>query len=172
MSDEAHWLTDPVVWYAASVAIFVAGAVVKGRKPILGWLDSEIAKVREELAEAKKLREEAAATLEDYRRRQQAAMQEAGDIIARAKEQAERLREEAQNELKATLARYENKAAARIRMAEAEAMDEVRAVVIEQALATARKTLAAKVDSAVAKRLVDQAIEEIPRLSVSGGKSA
>ncbi len=168
MSGDGSILTNTNLWYSVSAVIFLAGAVHYGRKPILGWLDGEIAKVRSELAEAKKLRDEAQATLEAFRNRQQEAIKDAETIVENAKKEAERLRNQAENELKATLARYENKAAARIRMAEAEALNEVRAVVVDQAVKTARKVLADKIDAATAYRLADQAISEIPRLMPDG----
>lgn len=165
MHEQASLLADSYFWYTLSVVIFFAGAYHYGRKPILAWLDAEIAKVRLELEEARKLRDEAAAVLEDYRARQRAALQEAADIVSSAKKEAERLREEAKADLKATLVRYENKAESRIRMAEAEAIAEVRAVVIEQALETARRALATKADDTVKEQAVKTAIAEVSRLT-------
>ena len=70
MSEQASLLSDPIVWYTASLVLFFVVIFHFARKPIVGGLDAEIAKVRAELEEAKKLRAEAAATLVDYRARQ------------------------------------------------------------------------------------------------------
>ena len=75
------------------------------------------------------------------------------------------MRANAEAELKAALDQHENKAADRIRMAEEEAVAEVRAAVIDEAVAAARKVLAAHLDAAAAKHLADLAIAEVPRLA-------
>lgn len=165
MHEEASLFANPILWYSIAVIVFVVAMVWKAGKPIVGLLDAEIAKVRTELQEARRLRDEAAATLADYRRRQQEALKEAETIIARAKEEAHKLREEAQTDLEAMLARYESKAEDRIRSAEADALAEVRDVVIEQAVAVAQKALASKVDPSLAEKLVSQAIAEMPKLA-------
>ena len=172
MTEETSLLSNYHFWYAVDVVLFLILAWYLGRKPMLGMIDAEIAKVRAELEEAKKLRAEAAATLMDYRARQQAALAEADKIIHHAKEEAARLRGNAEAELKAALERYENKAAERIRMAEAEAVDEVRTAVIEEAVTAARKALAAHLDAPAAKRLADQAIAEVSKLKSTKNKVA
>jgi F-type H+-transporting ATPase subunit b len=170
MTEEHSLLGSYHFWYALDAVLFVALAWYLGRKPIVNMLDAEIAKVRAELEEARQLRAEAAATLEDYRSRQKAAMEEASQIIARAKVEAARLRTTAEEELKATLEKHEQKAAERIRLAEEEAVAEVRMTVIEQAVAKTRDMLAKRVDGAMAERLADQAIASFPKLMAGSGK--
>ncbi|MDD5586936.1 MAG: F0F1 ATP synthase subunit B [Alphaproteobacteria bacterium] len=171
MTEEHSLLGSYHFWYALDAVLFVALAWYLGRKPIVGMIDAEIAKVRSELEEARQLRAEAAAALEDYRGRQKAAMEEASQIIARAKVEAARLRTSAEEELKASLERHEQKAAERIRLAEEEAVAEVRTAIIEQAVAKTRDALARRVDAAVAGRLADQAIASLPKLMAAGGKN-
>ncbi len=47
---------DPAFWVAVAFAIFVAGAVWKGRAPIAGMLDARIEAIRAEIDEARRLR--------------------------------------------------------------------------------------------------------------------
>jgi F-type H+-transporting ATPase subunit b len=170
MSEGTSLLGDYHFWYMVDAALFAGLAWHFGRKPIVGMIDAEIAKVRAELEEARKLRAEAAATLEEYRGRQKAAMEEASQIIARAKVEAARLRASAEEELKAALERHEQKAAERIRLAEEEAVAEVRMAIIEQSVAKTRDALSKRVDPAAAKRLADQAIADLPGLMAGSGK--
>ena len=51
-------------------------------------LDDRADKIRQELEEAQRLREDAQATLASYQRRQRDALKEAEDIIAHAREEA------------------------------------------------------------------------------------
>jgi F0F1-type ATP synthase membrane subunit b/b' len=47
---------SPTLLYTIALIIFLGLAVRFGKKPILGWLDGEILKIRAELDQAKKLR--------------------------------------------------------------------------------------------------------------------
>ncbi|NTU77625.1 MAG: F0F1 ATP synthase subunit B [Alphaproteobacteria bacterium] len=165
MHEEANLFSDPYTWYILALIIFFGVIYRYVRKPILGWLDGEIAKVKDELNQAKKLRADAAALLADYQSKQKEALSEAEDIISSAREEAVRLRAEAEANLQRALERHEQQAVERIHLAEAEALAEVRAAVIDQAMAAARAELAKKLDPALAGRLVDQAVAEVPRLA-------
>ena len=169
---EAGMLSDPIVWYTLALLIFFVVAYFKIRQPVLSWLDSEIAKVRGELDQAKKLRAEAEISLSDYRAKQKEALQEAEAIIVHAKEEAAQLRVSAEADLKTTLQRREQQALERIRLAEVEALAEVRQAVVEQAVAEARKIMSAQADAATAEKWADQAIAEIASLTGKNAKAA
>jgi len=161
---EESFLNDTAFWYSVAAFIFFAFAIIKGRAPLLGWLDSEIARVRAELDEAKRLHAEAEATLLDYRNRQKDAAKEAEAIISEAKEDAARLREEAKAELAASLDRHEHLFLDRIKLAHEEAIDEVRAFVIEEAMAEARGKLGKLGATAEADTFLDRIIADLPKL--------
>ncbi len=163
---------DPMFWYAVSLVIFLCLAFRFGRKPILKWLDGEIAKVNNELEQARKLRSEAEATLLDYKAKQKAALADAETIMIHAKDEATRLRVQAEVDLKNALARREQQAIERIRRAETEALAEVRSVAVDLAIKMARQALSEQMDNATATRLVDQAIAELPKLAAAKTKTA
>jgi len=162
---ETSFLNDTLFWYAVAVVIFLAFAIAKLRGPILGWLDGEIAKVLAELSEAKRLHAEAQATLDDYRNRQKDAAREAELIVSEAKQDAARLQVEAEADLKAALDRHEQLFLDRLKLAHEEAIDEVRAYVIEEALVEARGKIARIADSPEASTLMDHIIAELPKLA-------
>ena len=143
-------MQDPMFFYAVAFVIFLALAFRFGRKPLLGWLDGEIHKIREELNQAMKLRAEAEAMLAEYKAKQAAALAEAETILRSAKESADRLKAEAETDLKNALARGEQQALDRIRLAEAEALEAVRTATIDLAMQMAAKTLAGQMDDATA----------------------
>ncbi len=153
---------DPMFWYAVAFVIFCGIAFRYGRKPIIDAIDGEIVKIREELARSQALRVEAEATLATYKKKQTEALAEADAIIKHAREEAARLKTQAEADLKAALARHEQQAAERIRLAETEALEAVRAAAVESAMASARKTLA---EQGAGAKLIDQAIAELPRLA-------
>ncbi len=172
MTHETGFLSDPIVWYALALVLFLGIAWWKIRGPMLGWLDGEIAKVAGELEQAKKLRAEADAVLADYTERQRVALEEADAIVAHAQEEAARLRATAEQDLKAALERCEQRAMQRIRIAEAEALAAVRRAVVDQAVAGAVAALTAKLDDAASAKLMDQAIAEVPHLMPAAAKTA
>ncbi len=162
---ETSILNDTTFWYAVAVVLFVILGFLKIRGPILGMLDGEIAKVRSELDAAKKLHAEAEATLADYKNRQQEAAKEAEQIVADARLDASRLRAQAEVELKDTLARHEQLFLARVKLAQEEAIDEVRAFVIDEVMIEARGKLKKMADQPEATALVDRIIADLPKLT-------
>lgn len=153
---------DPAFWVAVAFAIFVAGAVWKGRAPIAGMLDARIEAIRAEIDEARRLREEAQASLAAYQRKLRDAMGEAEQIVDRARDAADRSAQRAAEALEATLARRQAQALENIAQAEAAAVKQVRDTTIDVALAATREVLRAHLRGAHADALIDAAIKELP----------
>ena len=162
---ETSILNSTVFWYCIAVFIFAFFAVRGGKKPLLAWLDSEIARVRTDLDEAKRLRAEAQATLAEYVEKQKQATHEAENIIQQARADAAKLREQGQADLRATLERNEQLFINRIKLVHEEAIAEVRAYVIDEALNEARGKLNKIGATADATMLIDQIIDDLPKLS-------
>ena len=172
MTEPHGLLADSYTWTIVSLLAFLALAFRFGKKPVQGWLDTEIEKIRSQLEQAKRLRSEAEATLADYRVKQQVAMAEAEAIVAHAKEEAAQLRQAAEAELQASLARHEQQALDRIRQSERDAMAVVRQAVIHEAMVLARQSLADNLDTVTAQRLIDQAIADVAQLQTTKAKAA
>ncbi|MDD3029759.1 MAG: hypothetical protein PHS57_05725, partial [Alphaproteobacteria bacterium] len=86
------FLSNPVNTYAVAFALFVALSYFFIRKPLLRWIDSEIAKISTELNTARELREEAEAALAECKVKQEQAERESKMILKMAQEQAEAMR--------------------------------------------------------------------------------
>jgi F-type H+-transporting ATPase subunit b len=151
---------DPMFWYTVAFVCFWALAFRYARKPFLGWLDGQIAGIREQLEAARRLRAEAEATLAEYKQKHAAAMAES--IVRHAREEAARLKLRAEADLKAALTRHEQQAMERIRLAETEAVRAVRQAAITAAMMIAREKLA---KGAADIRLIDRAIADMPHLA-------
>jgi len=162
-----NFLQDPMVVYAISFFIVVALAFRYGRKALLSWLDGEIAKIRTELDTARALRAEAEVALADCKRKQTNAEAEAQQIVSAAKQRVEAMRKKAEEDLAASLTRREFLAEERIRMAQVEAIAEVRATAVNMAVDLARKNLTENLSKDVAVKLVDQAIADMPKLGAA-----
>jgi len=152
----------PEFWVAIAFFIFIGAIAKPVWKMLTTSLDDRAAKIRDEIDEAAKLREEAQTLLAEYQRRQRSVKQEAEDIAAAAKEEAERHREEAAEALEANLVRREQMAVERIAQAESAALAEVRNMAADLAIDATRKLIADQLDEAKAAELVDAAVAELP----------
>lgn len=155
-------LSDSTFWVAVSFVLFMALIVWKALGPAMRSLDSRAARIREELDEAQRLREDAQHLLAEYKRKQRDAEQEAEDMLAHAREEADRLRRHGEEQLEASLARREQQAKDRIEQAEQQAVAQIRALAAELAIAATRDLLIKSVDKKTADALVDDAVKAIP----------
>lgn len=156
-------MMTPEFWVAIAFVIFVVLAFKKASQAITGMLDQRAERIRQELDEAQRLREDAQSTLAGYQRRQRDALKEAEAIIAHAREEAERIRTQSTRDLEAALKRRESQAMDRIAQAEAQALAEVRNLTVDIAIAASRRLLAENIAAAQADTLIDQSIAELPK---------
>lgn len=158
-----EFLHDPETWIAVS---FIAFLAVAGRaivRIVNKGLDERGAKIRRDLDEAKRLRSEAEALLAEYKKKQQDAQREAGEIITHARNEAEVFRKEAAANLTAALGRRERMALDKITQAEAQAVAEVKSQAVDLAVAAARRILEQQMAGPSAGGLIDQSIAELDR---------
>ncbi|MDH3230255.1 MAG: F0F1 ATP synthase subunit B [Alphaproteobacteria bacterium] len=146
-------------WAGVAFVVFVVLAYKPGKRILTGALDERIAKIREEIEEAQRLREEAQSTLASYQRRQREALQEAETIIEHAREEAERARAHAETELEASITRREQQAAEKIAQAEAAALDDIRNRAVELAIGATAKLLEEKLAGKAGEKSVSDAIK-------------
>jgi F-type H+-transporting ATPase subunit b len=156
-------LHEAEFWVLVAAIVFVA---LVGRKVfgvLAGGLDARAARIRGELDEARRLREEAEKLVAEYRAKQQQAAAEAEAIVAHAKAEAERIVAQSADDLELALERRQRTAEERIAQAEAKALDEVRAVAIDVAIAAAREVITAQIDERRGGALIDEAIVTLPQ---------
>lgn len=150
-------------WVLVAFVLFVGFMVWKARKALVGGLDQRAARIKAEIDEAQRLREEAQALLADYQKKQREALGEAQAMLKQAEEEGKRARAKAEIDLAAALKRRERQALDRIAQAEAQALAEVRNLAADLAVAATRRILIETLDPAKAQALVGDAIAELPR---------
>lgn len=153
---------DPEFWVAVALIILVAIVTRPVTRAVTAMLDARTQRISHALDEAARLRDEAQRLLADYERRQRDAAGEVEAMVAHARAEAERLTKEGAERLAALLKRREQLALDRIAQAEAEAMQQVRNVSVDIAIAAARRLIAERIDEAARVRLVERAIAELP----------
>ena len=149
-------------WVAVSFVILMAVFAYFGiHRTVLKALDTRRDRIRSELDDARKLRDEAAALLADYKARHAAAEREAQDIIASAREEAERIAAEAKVKMEDFVARRTKTAEGKIALAEAQALADVRAAAADAAVTAATTILAQSVKGELADDLLAKGITEV-----------
>jgi len=152
--DNSFWATVGLVLFLALITYFGVPRVIGN------MLDKRIKQIADELAAAKKLREDAAALLVEYEQKRVAAESEAEGIIAAAKEEADRLTAQAQASLADLVARRTKAVEDKIAQAEAQAIAEVRARSADVAIEAARLVLVDEM-SKKGGTVVDKAIADV-----------
>jgi len=149
-------------WVAVAFAIFVGILIYVGvPKMLVGALDDRAKRVRAELDEARRLKEEAQKLLAVYQGKQRQAETEAAGIIEGAKAEAERIAAESKVKMEEFVARRTKVAEAKIAQAEAQAVADVRAAAAEAAVAAAERILTESVKGKVADDLIVRGISDV-----------
>jgi F-type H+-transporting ATPase subunit b len=157
-----HIFAEAETWVAIAFVILMGVFGYFGvHRTVLRSLDNRRDRIKAELDEARKLKEEAAALLADYKARRQTAEREAEAIIASAKADAERIAAEAKAKLEDFVARRTKTAESKIALAEAQALADVRAAAAEAAVSAASTILTQSVKGKVADDLLSKGIQEV-----------
>jgi len=149
-------------WVALAFAFFLGLLIYLGaHRKVTDSLDQRRARIKSELDEARRLKEEAQALLAEFERKGREAEGEAAAIIASAKAEAERLAAEAKARMEDFVARRTKMAEGKIAQAEAQALADVRSAAADAAVAAAEKILASSAKGKVAEDLLARGIEDI-----------
>lgn len=154
--------TDFVVLLA--FLLFV-GVMLYFRVPkIIGdLLDKRAEGIRNDLAEARRLREEAQEIYASYERRQREVKTQADDIVANAKREATLEAEKAKKALALSIERRLQAAEDQIASAEGDAVRAVRDRAIQTAIGAATEILGKQANAAGRSAGIDEAIEDVAR---------
>jgi F-type H+-transporting ATPase subunit b len=153
---------DAEFWVAVAFVVFLGGLIYLGvHEMALKYIDQRRDKIKAELDEARRLKEEAQALLAQYQRKQREAEQEAAAILAGATAEAGRMLAEAKAKMEEFVARRGKMAESKIAQAEAQALADVRAAAAEAAVGAAERILTQTVKGEVADRLVVKGIDDV-----------
>jgi F-type H+-transporting ATPase subunit b len=153
---------DAEFWVAASFFIFIGILLYVGvHKKIAEALDHRRDRIKAELDEARRLREEAQALLAHYRQKQKEAEGEAAAILTSAKADAERMTLEAEAKMSEFVARRTKMAEAKIAQAESQALADVRAAAADAAVTAAERILKDTTKGNLADDLLARGIEDV-----------
>ena len=154
--------SEPEFWVAVAFVILMGVFAYLGvHRMVLKALDHRAERIKSELDDARRLKEEAAKLLAEYKARHASAEREAQEIITNAKAEAERIASEAKAKMEDFVARRTKTAESKIALAEAQALAEVRAAAAEAAVTAASTILSQTVKGPVADDLLGKGIDEV-----------
>lgn len=153
---------DATFWALIGLVIFL-GIVAYMKVPamIAKSLDERAGRIRGELDEARRLREEAQQLLAEYQRKRKDAEKEAGELIAAAEHEAEGLVADARQKTEDFVQRRAAMAEQKIALAEVEAINEVRQSAIDIAVAAAETLIAEKADAKAVGTMFKASVAEL-----------
>ena len=149
-------------WVAVAFLIFWGVMFYYGVPgKLLGSLDRRGKRIADELAEAKRLRQEAEALLKEFEQKRAAAEREAAEIVSLARDEAERLAREAQEKIAEFVKRRTATAEAKIAQAEAQASAEVRAAAVDAAIKASERVLRDEIKAPAATSLLSASLSDV-----------
>ncbi len=153
---------EPVFWVMIAFFGFIA-LLIYYKVPglITRSLDARADAIRNELDEARRLRDEAQSLLADYQRKSREAENETKAILDQAKRESEALASETRRNLTESVERRTKLAEEKIARAEAQAVSEVRASAVENAIAAAEKILKARATGQTASTIIESSIRDL-----------
>jgi F-type H+-transporting ATPase subunit b len=155
-------LTDAHFWVGVALVVFVGVLVMAGVPRLAAKaIDARGLKVQSQLDEANRLREEAQGLLAHIKTQREQSEKLAAEIMANAREEAQRLQVDAQAKLAEQIERRGQLAERRIAMAESQAAAEVKAAAAELASSMAERVLTQRLAGAKTDPLVDKAISQL-----------
>ena len=158
----AFGLTAPMFIGLAMLVVFAILAWKKVPAAIGKALDSKIALIRDQLAEAEALRKEAEALKAEYEKKAKSAEKEAAAVIERAHGEAGEIVAKAKTDAEALIARRGRMAEDKIAAEERTAVKQLRATAADAAARAAARLIAERDDPGADERLVNQTIAELP----------
>ena len=155
-------MIEAEAWVAVAFVLFLGILVYVGaHRRVIDGIDQRQARIKAELEEARRLREEAQALLVEYQRKRHEADREAEAIIATANAEAERLAAEGKARLEDFVARRTKMAETKIAQAEAQALADVRSSAADAAVAAAEKILSTTAKGKIGDDLLARGIADL-----------
>ena len=155
------FLTAPMAISLAMICVIALLIWKKVPAAIAGALDSKIALIRDQLAEAEPLRKEAEALRAEYEAKSASADKDREALLERARRDADEIVAKAKTDAATLIDRRTRMAEEKIAAEERSAIEQLRATAADAAAKAAARLIAERHDAGTDAKLVDQAIKDI-----------
>ena len=147
-----------------TLAIFVIVVIVLGKfawGPVLGLLQQREEFIHRALADAKRDRDAAEASLKEYAAKLQSAHAEAAALVEDARRDGERLREEIRQRAKGEADKMVTNAQRQIELETGRALEQIRREAVDLSVMIASKIIQRNLTKEDNERLIDEALEQV-----------
>ena len=149
------------IWTIVTFLVLMALLAKFAWKPLLAALEERQASIRAALDEAQKARADVERVRVEAERLVNEARVEAGQVLARTREDAARLRDELKSQAQADAARLVSNAERQIQLDTNRALEQIRREAIDLSVAIASKLLQRNVSKEDNARLIDESVKQI-----------
>jgi len=155
------FLTAPMAISLAMICVIALLIWKKVPAAVAGALDSKIALIRDQLAEAESLRKEAEALKAEYEAKSASADKDREALLERARRDADEIVAKAKADAETLIGRRTRMAEEKIAAEERSALKQLRATAADAAAKAAARLIAERHDAGTDAKLVDHAIKDI-----------
>lgn len=159
----AAFMQDPKFWVSLSFFIFFALFGKTLWRALIQALDQRVHRIQVELGEAQQLRKEAESLLAFYQQKHRESMREAEAILAKAREDAERIARNAEIELKAELEGRMKHTLAKIELEEKTVLQDVKQHIIDITITAARSLIIEHINEVPRDALMQHIVTDLER---------
>jgi F-type H+-transporting ATPase subunit b len=153
-----------LIAYLINFIILLTILYFVGYKRILGMLDQRSERIRESVETAERVRQEAAQQQAELEKRLDEGRQEGQNLLAQAREMAERYREEEREKARQEAEAFVARARADIQRERDEAIDGVRRHFAELAILAAEQVIERSLDESAHRDIIEKVLEESPSI--------
>ena len=129
-------------------------------KPVLKMLDERSRKIKDSMEEVQKVKEQAAQTEEEFKKKIEAASKEGQEVISKAMRTGEDARKRAQEEAKQEAQGLVEKARVEIQQERNEAISELRQEFADLTIVAAEKVIGKSLDKETHREIIDKVLDE------------
>ncbi len=149
-----------LIAFIINFVILLALLIIVAYRPIVRMLDERSAKIRESMDQAERIKQESARATETIKAQLEAGRKEGQAIVAQASQIGERLKEEARAEARQQAESLIAKARLEIERERQEGFDQLRQEFVDLAILAAEKVINQSLDKKAHQRLIEEVLEE------------
>lgn len=153
-----------LIAYLINFIILLTILYFVGYKRILGMLDQRSERIRESVETAERVRQEAAQQQAELEKRLDEGRQEGQNLLAQAREMADRFREEEREKARQEAEAFVARARADIQRERDDAIDGVRRHFAELAILAAEQVIERSLDESAHRDIIEKVLEESPSI--------
>ena len=156
---------QPASWVFIAFIIFISIAIyLKVPNMVTKLLDEQISKIKNDLDDARKLKEDANSLLAEYERKIDSANKEAENIINQAKNNEKLYEENSNKKVEEFISRSEKQSIEKIQQAQKSAIKKINEEIVNKSVEVAEKIISKNMNDQNNNKLFESSINQIKKL--------